>query len=244
MGSLGTVSTLRRYPVKSMAGEDVKRVFVAFSGLMGDRVYALVGLSERRNFPWLTARQRPELVRYEPHFVGALDPETQYPRLENLRVCIRAPGAAARTVDEAGLLDLLRVQLECDLELRFSEKGMQDSCPVSLISEGTIGLLEQECGRPLDPRRFRANIYVQWAHREPFFEDSLVGRELRVGDRAVLLVSKKDTRCRIISVDPDTGEVDKGVLDTVMQKHDGCAGVYAVVVREGIVVEGDTVEPA
>jgi hypothetical protein len=42
MERIGTVETLCRYPVKSMAGEDVAQAFVGFAGLMGDRAFAFV----------------------------------------------------------------------------------------------------------------------------------------------------------------------------------------------------------
>ena len=42
MEQLGTLETICRYPVKSMAGEAVDRAFVGYGGLMGDRVYAFV----------------------------------------------------------------------------------------------------------------------------------------------------------------------------------------------------------
>ena len=42
MEQIGTVETICRYPVKSMAGEDVAQAFVGFAGLMGDRAFAFV----------------------------------------------------------------------------------------------------------------------------------------------------------------------------------------------------------
>ncbi len=42
MERIGTVETICRYPVKSMAGEDVAQAFVGFAGLMGDRAFAFV----------------------------------------------------------------------------------------------------------------------------------------------------------------------------------------------------------
>ena len=39
---LGTVTVLRRYPVKSMLGEDVDAGEVTFTGLAGDRRLAVV----------------------------------------------------------------------------------------------------------------------------------------------------------------------------------------------------------
>ena len=42
MERIGTVETICRYPVKSMAGEEVAHAFVGFAGLMGDRAFAFV----------------------------------------------------------------------------------------------------------------------------------------------------------------------------------------------------------
>ena len=39
---VGTVSELRRYPVKSMLGEELQRAPVTAKGVVGDRAYALV----------------------------------------------------------------------------------------------------------------------------------------------------------------------------------------------------------
>src|SRR5690349_20741873 len=41
-GRLGTVAVLRRYPVKSMLGEDLRASDVTWRGLAGDRVLAVV----------------------------------------------------------------------------------------------------------------------------------------------------------------------------------------------------------
>jgi uncharacterized protein YcbX len=46
----------------------------------------------------------------------------------------------------------------------------------------------------------------------------------------------------IITLDPETGEKSPAVLKTVAQKHEGFAGVYAVVLVEGIIHRGDAVE--
>jgi hypothetical protein len=56
MGRIGTVETIRRYPVKSMAGEgeDVAQAFVGFAGPMGDRAFAFVRTPGPKGFPWHT----------------------------------------------------------------------------------------------------------------------------------------------------------------------------------------------
>src|ERR1700681_2118568 len=68
MEELGTLETICRYPVKSMAGEAVAHAFVGYGGLMGDRVYAFVRAGGPPGFPWLTAREREDLVLFRPRF--------------------------------------------------------------------------------------------------------------------------------------------------------------------------------
>ena len=37
---IGTIESIWRYPVKGMCGEEIPHTYTAFTGLMGDRVYA------------------------------------------------------------------------------------------------------------------------------------------------------------------------------------------------------------
>jgi len=52
---------------------------------------------------------------------------------------------------------------------------------------------------------------------------------------------KKDGRCVIITLDSETAERSPIVLEKVAREHDGCAGVYAAVLREGVVRTDDPV---
>jgi MOSC domain-containing protein len=71
---VGRVAALYRYPVKSMRGEALDEARLAREGIEGDRRYAFVQSEDRSQFPWLTARQSPSLVRYTPYFVDADHP--------------------------------------------------------------------------------------------------------------------------------------------------------------------------
>lgn len=241
MREVGRVELVCRYPFKSMAGEDLNKGFLAYTGMLGDRVYALVRQTENPNFPWLTARQRPELLLYKARFLRELVPERQYPSLDEYAVSVEDAEGVTSIADDANWLAFLREKLGCSFALRFSERGMQDARPISLISYGTISCLEGEIGFSLDLRRFRANLYIRWLDSPPFFEDSLVGKELQVGEKTRLLVSKRDPRCKIISLDPNTASETPSVLAAVTKQHDNCAGVYAVVLREGYVSPDDAV---
>ena len=119
---------------------------------------------------------------------------------------------------------------------------MTDCRPVSLISVQTVEQIGQELGNGLDGRRFRANIYLDFEHAGGFGEDEFVGRSLRVGSKAVVAILERDPRCKMISLDPDTGEHDPQVLRKVAQAHDNLAGVYCAVLVEGTVRKGDSVE--
>ena len=71
MERIGTLEAVCRYPVKSMAVEEVGEAFVGFSGLMGDRAYAFEIEQGLRGFPWLTGREQGDLITYRPQFVEA-----------------------------------------------------------------------------------------------------------------------------------------------------------------------------
>src|SRR5437868_1486920 len=68
MTALGTVANLWRYPVKSMGGEELNEAFVGFSGIYGDRVFALRSSAAPKGFPYLTAREQRKLRQCRPRF--------------------------------------------------------------------------------------------------------------------------------------------------------------------------------
>ena len=69
MTVVGRIATLWRYPVKSMAAEELDSAEVSWHGLAGDRRWAFIRDGQvRSGFPWLTIRERPELAHYRPRF--------------------------------------------------------------------------------------------------------------------------------------------------------------------------------
>ena len=82
--------------------------------------------------------------------------------------------------------------------------------------------------RPVNPLRFRANVYVEgWPAWREF---DLLDREISLGS-ARLKVVKRIVRCAATEVDPDTGMRDLPIPQTLMQTfgHADC-GVYAEVI--------------
>ena len=128
-----------------------------------------------------------------------------------------------------------------DLSLLRSDRALTDCRPVSLISQQTIGQLGDEIGAPVDRRRFRANVYLDLDAGEAFGEDALVGRTLAIGQTVQMTVVARDPRCKMITLDPESGEMDLRVLQKLGRGRGGKAGVYAAVLREGLVRRGDPV---
>jgi uncharacterized protein len=237
----GTLKTLRRYPVKSMAGEDLSEARITFAGLAGDRVYAFIDNENRSNFPWMTARQAHDMLLFRARFLNPQAVEEEIPDPARYEVEVISPEGQSFHLPGDELEPFLEKRYNRDLRLRFSERSMTDARPVSIFALATLRALSEEAGVPIDPRQFRANFYVQWEEDRPYLEDDLVGREITIGETVTVQIVKKDGRCVMINLNPDTAASTPEVLNTVARQHGGYVGVYGAVLREGVVRSGDPV---
>ena len=179
------------------------------------------------------------MLRYRPQFRDTSDDNAGQALVD-----VETPEGEQFAIDDPKLIERLRAGVSDNhqVTLMRSDRALADAFPVSIISLQTARTLGDEAGVECDPRRFRANIYVDLASQSGFGEDELVGRSVRIGTDVVVRVIKRDTRCMMITIDPDTAARTPAILKTVAQAHSGAAGVYGDVVREGIVRAGDTVE--
>jgi uncharacterized protein YcbX len=118
----------------------------------------------------------------------------------------------------------------------FSDVAMK---VVSIINLASVAALEDHIGAPVDPLRFRANLYVTgWA---AWRELDLVGQEIAIGPSARAKVVKRIVRCAATNVDPATGIRDLAIPDMLMKTwgHADC-GIYAQVISAGDIAVGDT----
>ena len=90
----------------------------------------------------------------------------------------------------------------------------------------------------IDPRRFRANLYVEGL--EPEAELRWLGRVIRAGNAELEVVDRCE-RCKVITMDLDTTEAKPELLRILVEKHDERLGMYCRVVRPGRVAVGDFV---
>lgn len=260
MKTIGIVESLWRYPVKSMSGEAMTEAFMGFSGFYGDRCFAFKNSTARKGFPYLNANVQQQMLLYRPQFryperaakppnlieamsiAPGVTPANAEPN--DLILDVVTPSGEVVAVDDPALIEMLVEGLrgENHLTLVRSDRALTDCRPVSLMSLQTVRQIEAEMDIPIDKRRFRANVYLNLAADDGFAEDELVGRRLRIGSSAVMMVLERDPRCKMISLDPNTGEHNPEVLRTVAQVHEAYAGVYCAVLVEGVITESDSIE--
>jgi uncharacterized protein YcbX len=259
MAIIGHVESLWRYPVKSMRGEEVQQAFVGFAGVYGDRLYAIHDGGALKGFPYLTGREQERMLLYKPRFRDGkqtlLPPNLSvaeilgpgltpmYGSQHDMALEIETPAKRAFPIDDPGLLSELSEGLDDNhaLTLVRSDRALTDCRPISIFSLQTMQQIGREAGLTLDKRRFRANIYSD-LNLAPFAENGLVGRRLHVGTKAILAVIAPDPRCKMITLDPETGEAKPEVLRVVAQRHSGNAGLYGAVLTEGLVRTGDEID--
>ncbi|MEM7173466.1 MAG: MOSC N-terminal beta barrel domain-containing protein [Pseudomonadota bacterium] len=255
---LGSIESIWRYPVKGMRGEELPHGYASFAGLMGDRVYGLVAGDGDPGFPWHTAREQEEFVLYKARFTApdnlllpddldayeedGIGVKPLEPADEVHAVQVETPTGKSYDIQDPEFLAHLERASERRLKLIFSQKGQQDCRPLSLFSLSAAAQLSADTGLSVDKRRFRANFYVEWENQEdPYFEFSLVGKNLQIGDRLQIAIVERDPRCKMITLDPDTAEETPKLLQYVSRKLGGDAGVFAAVLREGRVKKGDPI---
>jgi uncharacterized protein YcbX len=213
-----------------MAPEALERVEVGWHGMVGDRRWGLVRADQERNgFPWLTIREHPELARYQPRLV---DPE----RPDATTVRVRTPDGADRDLVDPQLA----AELGAGVRVMKLDRGAFDTLPLALISQQTLAGLGALVGRALAIERFRPNILIDHAGGAAYAEDAWVGATVRIGALRVR-IDKRDQRCVMVNVDPDTGERDPAVLRAISRTRQTCLGVYASIATPGAIAVGDPV---
>lgn len=110
---------------------------------------------------------------------------------------------------------------------------------VSIINLASVAAIENVASAPVDPLRFRANLYV--AGWPAWHEFDLMDQTLSLNG-VRLKVVKRIVRCAATDVDPATGIRDLTIPKTLQQnfKHADC-GVYAEVITGGDIAIGDTI---
>jgi uncharacterized protein YcbX len=227
---IGRVAALFRYPVKSMGSEPLESVDVDWYGFAGDRRWAFIRSDlVRSGFPWLTIRENPKMWNYMPRFVEPDRPD------DSVTMVCTPSGRELDVVDPA-----LAEELGHNSRVIKQGRGVFDAFPLSLLTAQSVAGLSASVGQDLDMRRFRPNVYVESSDGGDAPENSWIGETLQIGD-IKMRIDKRDKRCVLINVDPETTEKDPAILRAVAQERDARFGVYGTPVQPGKVRVGDTV---
>ncbi|MCG5247782.1 MOSC domain-containing protein [Methylorubrum extorquens] len=243
------IAALYRYPVKGLSPEALETAELETSGYFpGDRLYAIEngpsGFNETvpRHLPkiaYLMLMRNEALARLRTRFDDATH------RLTVEENGVQAVDADLSTAEgRAALAEFMKGFLPQELRgaprvltappgYRFTDSR---TGYVSLINRASVAATEDLAGAPVDPLRFRGNLYLDGL--EPWAELDMVGRVLEAGDVRLKITSRTE-RCAATNVDPQTGQRDLSIPRTLMQGvgHTDC-GVYAEVLAGGVLRTG------
>ena len=247
-----TIQAIYRYPVKGLSAQAMPRVGLAKGlTLPADRLYAIENGPSGYDpaapayFPkqrFLMLMRNARLAELRTNFDNESHLLTiRAENREAVRGNLKIPEgrAAIERFFEEHCADELRGPpkvLSADGH-SFSDVAKK---VVSIINLASVADLENATGAPVNPLRFRGNLYVEgWPAWREF---DLVGSEITVGDSVRLKIVKRIVRCAATEVDPDTGIRDLQIPRTLMKAYDHAdCGIYGEVIAGGTVAVGDRV---
>ncbi|MEV0532754.1 MOSC N-terminal beta barrel domain-containing protein [Kitasatospora sp. NPDC050463] len=258
---IGTVERLRRYPVKSMLGEELGEAAVSDRGLDGDRVTGLLDAESGR----VVSAKNPRLWAGMLGLTAVLDAgrvvitgpdgrevgEAELSERLGRRVRLageRPPGA---TVERAVPEEVLARGIEEKVAVTENEIGRAapagtffDFAPLHLLTTSTLDAVAAEA------ERYRPNLVIR-TEGEGYVENEWVGRELRIGPDLRLRILAPTPRCAVPTLAHGPLPRSTAALKVLAEQNrlvplEGmaalpCAGVYAQVVEPGRVKVGDAV---
>ena len=241
-----TLTDICRYPVKGLSADRLDQVALSVGqGVPADRAYALAhgavslapGWHSKANF--LTLEQHEKLaqltVRYDAEKqVLAIDRggkqvvqgQVGTPMGQTL---IGQFFASFMAGEARGTPRLLAAK-------DFSYSDCQEEL-VSIINLASVRDLERVVRAPVDPGRFRGNLYLEGA--AAWQEMDWIGKTLQIG-KARLTVVDPIKRCAATNVDPETAARDLNIPLTLRRGFGHlCMGVYARVSEGGVITVGE-----
>jgi hypothetical protein len=251
MPARATLTSIYRYPVKGLSPQPYQRVTLRTGQtLPNDRRYAVEnGPSgfDPATPAWLAKTHFLMLMRNErlARLRTSFDDDTHV-----LTVCRDGAEVARGDLETAEGRAAIERYLAgyCASDLKGPPKvltapphSFSDVAKkvVSIINLASVRAIEQAIGRPVDPLRFRANLYVEgWPAWSEF---DLLDRPIAIG-KARAKVVKRIVRCAATNVDPLTAARDMEIPQTLQRSfgHGDC-GIYAEVTEDGEIAIGDAI---
>jgi len=258
------VSQLIIYPIKSCAGIAVNSAPITRRGLLHDREFMIVDDTGR----FLSQRKAPKMALLKPAvmeengyleiYAGdgpdpfVLDPlSVAATEIVQVTVWKSVCSAVDQGDDVAAFLSgflqipgirLVRMAEDCVRQVEEGyvtphvyETSFSDGYPYLLSTESSRHGLSLQAGRDISMKRFRPNIVVDGEDIEPFDEDYW---ETAMIGNAVFSLPKICSRCKIPTVDPETGVFDKDNEPTATLKRVRSQGQKVLFGQNGVCIKG------
>ncbi len=264
---VGTVSSLWRYPVKSMLGEQLESVSVTLKGVLGDRAYALWDCETERVASAKNPKKWAKLLELQAKFAETPSTDKSMPSVK-----FTLPDGTSPTSDNAEI-DLILSQLlgrnvqllssvpevpsldqywpdiegainrETVTQLFMPVGTFFDSCPIHAITTATLAQLKSLYPEgEFDPCRFRPNIVINPESAETtFLENDWVGKNMIVGNEVCLSIDTACPRCVVTTIAQQGLPNDLNILRTTSKHNNSIAGIRTSVLQEGIIRYGDSI---
>lgn len=236
---IGHIKEIMRHPVKSFTGEHVKQTQVMDYGLYGDRSHAFK--DETREDKFLTITQFSKMVRYKARFAGE-ESNNSFPKVE-----ITTPeGRVVEWGNEELKKTIERESKRPVSFVSYSPKqvplGAIEEEHLQLVTDASLNHLKKLWGTSdVDYRRFRPNILLSLIDQTPFLEETWFEKTLKLGSEVMIQLKRHCERCMIITVDPENAEREGSLHQVILNERKNYFGVYASVLKTGIIHVGDEV---
>lgn len=245
------IASIHRYPVKGLSAEPLPRVHLSpGQGVPHDRRFAIAHgatVFDPKAPQWLPKTNFLMLMRDEKlaQLSVAFAPQTDLLTIGRGGKPVvqgKATDPMGRTLIGQFFAAFMGDAVRGTPRLLEATGHMFSDVPekyISLINLASVQDLERVVRQPVNPLRFRANIYLTDA--PAWSEFSWVGREIAIGETR-LRVTERINRCGATNVDPETAARDMNI-PRALQKGFGHVdmGIYAEVLRGGGIATGDTV---
>ena len=248
----GTVTALWRHPVKGFTPEPLDAVVLPTDGWFpGDRLFAVEDGPSGfdRAAPGHLPKQKFTVLMRTAAVAGVRTrwdeaARTLHAEADGQGVVLHIDDPASRETFAAWLQAVLGDAVTGPLKL-VSAEGLDHRFMdhplgrVSILNLNSVRDFEARVGRPVDPLRFRANVWVEgwpaWVENEGSGVDLTLGGARLTGVKPIV-------RCAATHVDPDTAERDFDLVPALFQAygHRWC-GLYATITAGGPVAVGDAI---
>lgn len=223
---MSKVKVLERYiyPIKSFPGIRLTKMEVTTSGPVLDRQWMLVDDENK----FLSLRQRPDLTLFRVsigNFVeltwkdgDMMDFGLSETEGDSFKVSLWDKEREVKEVS-GEVSEWISSKIDKKVKLvRMTDDNFVDKGEIMVVSKASLDLLDMKVGKRVAISRFRPNLIID--HVEAHEEDVMT--ELEINNLSFQFVDRV-SRCRVIQVNPITGEVTEEPMKTLStyRKEDG-----------------------